>query len=192
MLPTALHYSHQLLREIIVPGDTVIDGTVGNGHDTLFLADLVGSQGHVYGFDIQGQAIDTSQQKLIKAGLTAQTTLLHQGHETIPQVLDDHVTVKAAIFNLGYLPQSDKTIITKKETTLTALDSLLPKLVVGGRVIIVIYYGHEGGEIEKDGVLAFVKTIPQQDYNVLSYQFINQQNNPPILIAIERKKASHP
>lgn len=192
MLQTALHYSHQLLRDVVLPGDTVVDGTVGNGHDTLFLADLVGSQGHVYGFDIQGQAIDTSRQKLTEAGLASRTTLFHQGHETVAQILNSEVIVKAAIFNLGYLPKSDKTIITRKETTLVALTSLLPKLAVGGRIIVVIYYGHEGGDTEKDGVMAFVKDIPQREYNVLSYQFINQQNNPPILIAIERKKASQP
>lgn len=192
MLQTALHYSHQLLKEIITPGDIVVDGTVGNGHDTLFLADLVGSQGRVYGFDVQGQAIETSRQKLSEAGFLSQTTLFHQGHETIAQVLPEDLCVKAAIFNLGYLPKSDKTIITQKETTLTALTSLLPKLAIGGRIIVVIYYGHEGGETEKEGVLDFVKAIPQREYNVLSYQFINQQNNPPILIAIERKKTSQP
>lgn len=192
MLKTALHYSHQLLSEIVQPGDIVVDGTLGNGHDTLFLADLVGSEGHVYGFDVQGQAVETSRQKLIEAGLLSQTTLLHQGHETVGAVFEAVDVVKAAVFNLGYLPKSDKSIITQKETTITALEGLLPKLAVGGRIIVVIYYGHDGGPEEKTGVLDFVKAIPQQTYNVLSYQFINQQNNPPILIAIERKKASQP
>lgn len=191
MLKTALHYSHHLLKEIITQGDIVVDGTVGNGHDTLFLADLVGSTGHVYGFDIQEQAIATSRQKLLEADLNSRVTLLRQGHETMATVLAKTDHVKAAIFNLGYLPNSDKSIITQKETTLEALTSLLPKLEVGGRIIIVIYYGHDGGITEKEGVLSFVQDIPQQDYNVLSYQFINQKNNPPILIAIERKKAKH-
>lgn len=35
------------------PGDTAVDATMGNGHDTLFLAQAVGPTGHVIGFDIQ-------------------------------------------------------------------------------------------------------------------------------------------
>ena len=41
MLQTALHFSHQLLKEVVEPGDFVIDATMGNGHDTAFLAELV-------------------------------------------------------------------------------------------------------------------------------------------------------
>ncbi len=37
-------------------GDIVIDATMGNGHDTQFLAELVGENGHVYAFDIQESA----------------------------------------------------------------------------------------------------------------------------------------
>ena len=38
MLKTALRYSHDLLAEIITEGDVVVDGTVGNGHYTLFFS----------------------------------------------------------------------------------------------------------------------------------------------------------
>ena len=31
MLQTALHFSHQLLKEVVEPGDFVIDATMGNG-----------------------------------------------------------------------------------------------------------------------------------------------------------------
>ena len=53
MLQTALHFSHQLLKEVVEPGDFVIDATMGNGHDTAFLAELVGPSGEVFAFDIQ-------------------------------------------------------------------------------------------------------------------------------------------
>ena len=43
MLQTALHFSHTLLTEILQPGDHAIDATMGNGYDTLFMAELVGS-----------------------------------------------------------------------------------------------------------------------------------------------------
>ena len=53
MLQTALHFSHSLLEEILQPGDHVIDATMGNGYDTVFMAEKIGKTGHVYSFDIQ-------------------------------------------------------------------------------------------------------------------------------------------
>lgn len=191
MLKTALNYSHELLEEIVEAGDLVVDGTVGNGFDTLFLSKLVGNTGKVLGFDVQEQALTTTREKLLAADLSTPVVLHHKGHESLTTLLSEQDKVKAAIFNLGYLPKSDKRIITKSDTTLLALQALLTHLVPKGRVIIVIYYGHEGGLEEKTAVLNYVKAIPQADFNVLSYQFVNQKNNPPILIAIEKKAKKH-
>ena len=47
MLKTAMRYSHELLSEVAVTGDHVVDATMGNGHDTLFLAQLVLSLIHI-------------------------------------------------------------------------------------------------------------------------------------------------
>ena len=38
------------------PGETVVDATAGNGHDTIFLSRLVGPSGRVIAFDIDPQA----------------------------------------------------------------------------------------------------------------------------------------
>ncbi|WP_206853775.1 class I SAM-dependent methyltransferase [Candidatus Enterococcus mangumiae] len=188
MLKTALHFSHTLLEEIIQPGDYVIDATMGNGHDTVFLAEKVGRTGQVYSFDIQKQALEATQQKLIENDLTERATLFLQGHETIAEVIPEQQLIKAGIFNLGYLPKSDKSIITLPETTKTAMEEILKRLVPQGRMIIVVYYGHEGGEAELDMVQSFCQALPQEQFNVLNYQFINQKNNPPILYCIEKKK----
>lgn len=188
MLQTALHYSHTLLKEIIKEGAVVVDATMGNGNDTLFLADLVGQSGHVYAFDVQKQAVETTREKIIKFAFTERTTLLHQGHETIENVLPNNTKLTAAIFNLGYLPKSDKQIITKPDTTKQALDGLLKYLLPTGRIIVVVYYGHDGGKDELELLQHYCKDLPQESYNVLSYQFINQKNNPPILFCIEKKQ----
>lgn len=188
MLKTALHYSHTLLEEIIQPGDHVIDATMGNGHDTVFLADKVGRTGQVYSFDIQKQAMEATQQKLSENGLLERATLFLQGHETIGAVIAEQQAIKSGIFNLGYLPKSDKSVITLPETTKTAMEEILKRLVPQGRMIIVVYYGHEGGEAELDMVQSFCQALPQEQFNVLNYQFINQKNNPPILYCIEKKK----
>ena len=45
------------LRKHIKKGGTVIDFTMGNGHDTACLSKEVGEEGHVYAFDIQAKAL---------------------------------------------------------------------------------------------------------------------------------------
>lgn len=187
MLQTALHFSHTLLKEIVQPNDHVIDATMGNGNDTAFLADLVGENGKVYAFDVQKIALQNTEKRLKENELSAQVILFHQGHETIGDVVAADVPVKAAVFNLGYLPKSDKEIITLPDTTKTAIKAILNRLVAKGRIVLVVYYGHNGGEQELTMVNEFCQSLPQKEYNVLSYQFINQANQPPILYCIEKK-----
>ena len=187
MLQTALHFSHSLLEEILQPGDHVIDATMGNGYDTVFMAEKIGKTGHVYSFDIQKEALLSTKSKLTEKDLLDRTSLFLQGHETLGTVVDEAQPIKAGIFNLGYLPKSDKSVITLPETTRTAMEEILKRLVPRGRMILVVYYGHEGGEKELDMVQDYCQSLPQEKYNVLKYQFINQKNNPPILYCVEKK-----
>ena len=174
-----LEMAHDFLAQVITQEDIVVDATMGNGHDTLFLAKLAKQ---VYAFDIQEQALEKTSQRLQDAGLT-NAELILQGHETVDQFVTE---VKAAIFNLGYLPSADKSIITQPQTTIEALDKLCQMLVKGGRIAIMIYYGHEGGDIERDAVLDFVSQLPQQEYTATIYRTLNQINNPPFLVMIEK------
>ncbi|MGX7060012.1 class I SAM-dependent methyltransferase [Vagococcus humatus] len=187
MLPTALRLSHELLQEVVTSGDTVLDGTIGNGHDTLFLAQLVGKTGQVYGFDVQEKALLSTKSRLEEHEAYEQTQLFLTGHEHLDSVIPSEQQIKGAIFNLGYLPCSDKSVVTKGETTIQALKALCPKLERKGRILLVVYYGHPGGENEKDSVWDFCQTLEQSTYTVASYQFINQKNQPPLLICIEKK-----
>ncbi len=174
-----LEMAHDFLAQVITQEDIVVDATMGNGHDTLFLAKLAKQ---VYAFDIQEQALEKTSQRLQDAGLT-NAELILQGHETVDQFVTE---VKVAIFNLGYLPSADKSIITQPQTTIEALDKLCQMLVKGGRIAIMIYYGHEGGDIERDAVMDFVSHLPQQEYTAAIYRTLNQINNPPFLVMIEK------
>ena len=171
--------AHDFLAQVITKDDVVVDATMGNGHDTLFLAKLAKQ---VYAFDIQEQALKKTSQRIQEAGLT-NVDLILQGHETVDQFVTE---VKAAIFNLGYLPSADKGIITQPQTTIESLDKLCQMLIKGGRIAIMIYYGHEGGDIERDAVLDFVSQLPQQEYTATIYRTLNQINNPPFLVMIEK------
>jgi len=174
-----LEMAHDFLAQVITQEDIVVDATMGNGHDTLFLAKLAKQ---VYAFDIQEQALEKTSQRLLEAGLT-NVELILQGHETVDQFVRE---AKAGIFNLGYLPSADKSIITQPQTTIEALEKLCHLLVKGGRIAIMIYYGHEGGDIEKDAVMDFVSHLPQQEYTATIYRTLNQINNPPFLVMIEK------
>ncbi|MHC5268523.1 tRNA (mnm(5)s(2)U34)-methyltransferase [Enterococcus sp. LJL98] len=190
MLKTALHYSRQLLTDILQPGDIAVDATMGNGNDTLLLAELVGKTGFVYAFDIQAQAIEKTKERLYGTPWEQRVQLVFDGHENLDFYLPTDLLVKAAVFNLGYLPQSDKAIITLPQTTKKALDALLLRLAPRGRIVIVAYYGHEGGTQELTHIRQYCEQLPQDTYNVLNYQFINQKNQPPILFCIEKKPES--
>lgn len=184
-LESALTFSHTLVAPIIKSGDTVVDATVGNGNDTVFLASRVGKTGHVLGFDVQKEAIEHTKLQLQLTGFTDRVQLILDGHEHLSEYLSSEIS--AAIFNLGYLPGSDKQIITLSKTTLPALETCLHYLRRGGIVALVVYYGHPGGVTEKDAVLNFASNLDQQQYQVLKYQFINQVHEPPFLLAIQKR-----
>lgn len=184
-LQSALNFSHTLLKEIVKPGDIVVDATAGKGNDTLYLAQLVGKRGHVFSFDIQAQATQLTQKLVEQHQVEQQTTVINDGHENLANYIKSPIT--AAIFNLGYLPAGDHTLVTKPETTLAAIQVMMKLLKPNGVIILVIYYGHPGGKQEKTQILQFAQSLDQQQYNVLQYQFINQIHEPPILLALQKR-----
>lgn len=188
MLHGILHYAHYLLESTIEKGETVIDATCGNGRDTLFLSNVVGKKGHVLAFDIQAQAIQATKQLMEKHQKT-NVSVIHDSHENIEKYLPTkEMLIGGAVFNLGYLPKSDKSIITNAASTISAINTILHYLKTNGLIVIVVYYGHQGGHEEKEAVLKHVMQLSQRSYHVLQYRFINQKNNPPFIIAIEKRK----
>ena len=188
-LQRILPFTRTLLHDVLTEGDVTIDGTCGNGHDTLFLAKSVGKTGKVYGFDIQKDALESTYQRLLEAEQTSQVILTHASHATVKDVIDPENIgkVSAAIFNLGYLPGGDKSIVTKPEETLQAVTDMLTLLRSGGLLILVVYPGHPEGKIESKMVTDFAADLSQSDFQVLKYQFINQINEPPYILAISKK-----
>lgn len=188
MLRGILNFAHHLLEVSIKDGDTVIDATCGNGNDTLFLSELVGENGSVLAFDIQSQAIAATKEALINKE-QKNVSLIHDSHENIIDYLPDELNKKVggAIFNLGYLPKSDKSVVTNGYSTIIAMDTILGFLKKDGLIVIVVYHGHEGGKQEKDALLKHVIHLDQKKFSVLQYGFINQKNDPPFILAIQKK-----
>lgn len=175
-----LDVSHDFLAEVLDANSITLDATMGNGNDTVFLAK---QSRKVYAFDVQKEALEKTRQRLSVEGLT-NVDLILDGHENLDQYLSEPIT--AAIFNLGYLPSADKSVITKPNTTVQAIEKALERLEEGGRLAIMVYYGHEGGQMEKDAVLDYVSHLNQKTYTVMSYQALNQVNTPPFLVMIEK------
>jgi len=188
-LERILPFSKTLLRSVLQAGDIAIDATVGNGHDTVFLAEQVGDAGKVFGFDIQKEAIENTKKRLNEKKLLDRVQLFQTSHANMLEMIPEDVygKVKAAVFNLGYLPGGDKSIATKAPSTIAAIEQLLQILTVGGLIVIVVYHGHEEGKRERDALLAYAMKIEQTKADVLRYEFINQKNHPPFIIAIEKK-----
>jgi SAM-dependent methyltransferase len=184
ILEKALIQAHEYAREITREGDTVVDATMGNGNDTLFLARLVGPTGKVYAFDIQSAAIDRTREKLEREGLCDRCELICDGHEN----LDSYVKtpVRLVMFNLGYLPGGSHSIGTRAETTIEAIEKSLSILRDDGLVIIVVYYGGDSGFEERDALLEYLGRMDCRRYSVMKAEFINQINCPPFLICIEK------
>jgi len=169
--------AHTLLSEVIKPDDVVIDASMGNGHDTVFFA---GVCKNVFAFDVQDAAIEATRERLNANGLTA--TLIKDGHENIDKYVKK--PVKAAIFNLGYLPGSDKQVITKPDTTVQALVKISKLLVCGGRIVVTVYPGHEGGKMESDAVMAFVEGLDRLRWKVDIKQAEVKRDWAPYVICI--------
>lgn len=180
-----LPFAKSLITSHIQADSTVIDATCGNGHDTLFLAEAV-PDGHVYACDIQQAAIEATHQKTQNF---QHVTLVQTGHENIVNhISSEHLTrLDAAIFNLGYLPKGDKHIVTQPETTISAIETIFKQLRPEGIIVLVVYPGHPEGQIESQHVYRYLQAFDQQQAHILQYGFINQQNHPPYVIAIEKR-----
>lgn len=184
MIKRPLHLSHDFLAEVLDDGAVAVDATMGNGNDTAFLAQHAKK---VYAFDVQEQALKSTQERLEKQAIS-NAQLILDGHQNLDKYVSE--PIRAAIFNLGYLPSADKTVITKPDTTLVAIEKILERLEIGGRLAIMIYYGHEGGDMEKDAVLEYVNQLDQRLFTAMLYQPLNQINQPPFLVMIEKLKQS--
>ncbi|MEI6205308.1 MAG: class I SAM-dependent methyltransferase [Desulfuromonadales bacterium] len=176
--------SHLFAGTFLHEGDKAIDATCGNGYDTLALAKLTGSSGHVYGFDIQEQAIRETSRRLAEAGLAGRVTLLQIGHEKMEQLVRS--PVKAVLFNLGYLPGSDHMIMTRPDTTRIAMNHSLKLLEPGGIVLITVYPGHDGGTDEQHAVDDWAAGLDPRKYHSWRMGQMNVISDAPYCVLVQK------
>ena len=176
--------THQELKKIIKPGDYVIDATAGNGHDTLFLVEQTGPSGHVYAFDIQKESIESSSQKIQAKEYHDRVSFFHSCHSKISEYLPTHIEgkIKAATFNLGYLPGGNKQLITTPKSTILAIEQTHDFLSINGKITIIFYRGHEGGKTEYQKVKNYISE-KKWEFELFTS---NEKVDSPILLIITK------
>jgi SAM-dependent methyltransferase len=180
--------AHEIIRQVAGLGDVVIDATAGNGHDTCFLAELVGVDGTVFAFDVQATALEKTAARLNQDGLGA-VRLVEQDHASLRQVVPPelHGQISVVMFNLGYLPGGDKSVITRQESTLPAIRAALHVLRSGGLVTILAYPGHPGGDSEADAVTELVQSLSDELYDVTLFKSDSRAAGAPLLFVARKR-----
>jgi hypothetical protein len=201
-------FAMQLLSEYIKPGDIVLDATMGNGLDTLALAELTGINrglGKVYAFDIQQEAMEHTCELLTKNHFdyfvvkdkvrsienivskeSGSIYLYLESHEYLDQYIKEELS--GAIFNLGYLPGGNKEITTLAPSTLIAIDKAVKLLKIDGLIVVVLYPGHFNGKEEKQSLLAYMKLLSPSAFHADLICSVNQPEEAPCIALITRKK----
>ncbi len=147
--------AHEVVAGVLGEGETAVDATAGNGHDTVFLARLVGETGRVFAFDVQAAAIESARGRVEAAGFGERVEFFCESHARMVERVP--AGVAAVMFNLGYLPGADHAVITKTEETLKALEAAIALLRSGGVVTVVCYPGHAGGDEEAAAVVEWAE-----------------------------------
>lgn len=174
MRKALLHLNHMLIKSIIDHSMTVVDMTCGHGYDTEMLASYAK---HVYAFDIQQKAIDSSKERLKHLN---NITFIHDSFEHVFNYIDDaHVFV----FNLGYLPKGDKTITTITENTLKTLHLITSKNPLA-HLVVMSYVGHKEGKKEYDAIMEWSKTL---SHHQIIVSRVLHHDDAPILVWVNPK-----
>lgn len=158
-----------------------VDMTVGNGLDSEF---LLNQKIHfLYGFDIQKEALEAAYHRLEKLKYS-NYQFFHSSHDEVDLFIDKKIDL--FVYNLGYLPGGDKSITTNGKTVIESLKKSLNLLRIKGMIWITFYPGHSNGFLEAELILEYLKSLDQKEFHVLKFEYINQKNNPPYLIALEK------
>lgn len=173
------------LSQHLKKGGIAVDFTMGNGHDTKFLSEAVwgGSDapGHVYAFDVQSAALESTGKLLKESRNPENYTLIHDSHENAGEYVKEPFC--AGVFNLGWLPGSDKKITTKRESTLKAISAAIGLIDYDGILLIAVYPDQRRGGLEGEAIAQMLSQISRFELSVSRFQIINSPSSPYFFIA---------
>ncbi len=178
----ALH--KQFILAHLREGDVAVDFTMGNGHDTAFLAKTVGESGHVYAFDVQQQALDCTKDLLAREHCPENYTLVLDSHHKVKEYVKE--PIRAGMFNLGYLPGSDKSVTTMRVTTMPAIEAAIDLLDHGGVLTVAVYPGHAEGDAEGKMLDDYFATLDRKKICCTQIRILNSPTSP-FFTVVEKK-----
>jgi 23S rRNA U2552 (ribose-2'-O)-methylase RlmE/FtsJ len=180
-------HKHFMLQHI-GEGDTVVDFTMGNGGDTLFLSKTVGKTGKVYAFDIQEGALASTRAHLENNGAPKNYELICASHHRVKEFVSG--PIKGGMFNLGYLPRSgNKSVTTMRETTMPAVEAAIDLLAPDGVLIVAIYPGHKEGELEGEMLREYFGTLSRFKICASEFRILNSPTSPYFFLIEKSNKA---
>ncbi len=177
-----LQIAKDRLRESADPRGVYVDFTMGKGRDTAFLCSLC-PLGRVYAFDIQPEALAKTRELLRQLGMENAELILashDRAAEFVPGPID------GGLFNLGFLPGGDRTLTTRRETTLAAVKGAMAMLKPGGVLGVAVYPGHEEGRLEGELLQEYFTGIPKTEADVFLYRLLNVPDSPYMIVAEKR------
>ena len=178
-----LEVEKSLVTPHIVSGGTAVDFTMGNGHDMLWLSKAVGEDGTVFAFDIQQQALDSTE-KLLCENNISNVKLILDSHANVKNYVSEPICV--GMFNLGYLPGGDKSITTKHESSIAAIIAGTELLAPNGALLIAVYPGHAEGTIEGNAVRELLSSYDRKKLCCSEFHIVNSPSSP-FFYLVEKK-----
>ena len=174
---------HKTIQPYLSEQSISIDATMGNGHDTLFLA----QHSHkVYAFDIQENALVATRKRLEEGHCMDRVSLIHAGHESMDQHINPGEKADAILFNLGYLPHADQAIITQEKHTIAALNHAIKLLGAKGIISILAYPEHSGGYAEMQAVINWFEQLDPLHFAITFIHSMHEKIDSPRLFTIQR------
>ncbi len=179
-----LNLHKAFIKEHLREGDVCCDFTMGNGYDTVFLSQTVGEKGRVYAFDVQEQAVEATRKRLAESGCPENYTLIRDSHHRAKEYV--HEKIKAGMFNLGWLPGSDRSVFTLRETTLKAVEAAIGLMDRDAVITVAVYPGHEEGDAEGRLLEEYFAGLSRFEVCVTKIKIVNSPAAPYFFL-IENK-----
>lgn len=190
LFQTPIDLAQGYWKRLLKKGDTVIDATCGNGHDTAALAKMLEDLGggNVIALDVQNAALEATKTlctEWFEPASKVRIELLLQSHASFPEKLLPS-SVALIVYNLGYLPGGDKSVTTLTPSTLQSIESVLSLLREGGALSVTCYPGHEEGAREETNILEYVQKLSPDQWSCCHHRWINRRTAPSLLLIQKR------
>lgn len=181
------NFNEFVIKSYISEDYICIDGTCGNGHDLLKIKQQLNDTGKVFAFDIQSSALENAKKMIIDNSYSVENIeFIKDSHENLDMYVAGEIDF--AIYNLGYLPGSNKSITTIWESTKISLNKILKLIKVGGLVSITAYPGHQEGYEERNELREYLLSLDNKIFNISNMRYFNQKDTAPETFIIEKRK----